>query len=89
MKREAILAKFTTNEKLTITFVSSGVLPPQAGGPNAPNSQVKTRLDQLDDFEEGSVQEMQGLTFQDWMKKFALHNARLGSHLCQSRRAVE
>ncbi len=43
--------------------------PPAAAG--APNSQIKHRLDQLDDFEEGSVQEMQNLSIQDWMKKFA------------------
>jgi hypothetical protein len=44
---------------------------PPPVGQAAPNAQIKNRLEQLDDFEEGSVQEMQGLTFQDWMKKSA------------------
>ena len=34
------------------------------------NAQIKHRLDQLDDFEEGSVQEMQDMSLQEWMKKW-------------------
>ena len=63
MKREGILNKYTTNEKMSITFVAS------ANAVNAAGDKVKQRLDQLDDMDEGSVQEMQDISINDWIKK--------------------
>ena len=63
MKREGILNKYTTNEKMSITFVAS------ANAANAAGDKVKQRLDQLDDMDEGSVQEMQDISINDWIKK--------------------
>ena len=63
VKREGILNKYTTNEKMSITFVAS------ANAVNAAGDKVKQRLDQLDDMDEGSVQEMQDISINDWIKK--------------------
>ncbi|XP_067673421.1 VPS35 endosomal protein-sorting factor-like [Haliotis asinina] len=72
-KKGSILAKFTTSEKLSITtsFLSASdkervVMKAQT---TTVSDKVKNRLEQLDDFEEGSVQEMLNLSQQDYVKR--------------------
>ncbi|XP_041364483.1 VPS35 endosomal protein-sorting factor-like isoform X2 [Gigantopelta aegis] len=73
LKKAGILARFTTSEKLSITtsFLSSAdkervVMKTQT---TTVSDKVKNRLEQLDDFEEGSVQEMLNLSQQDYVKR--------------------
>ncbi|KAL5019246.1 hypothetical protein ScPMuIL_004968 [Solemya velum] len=74
VRKNAILTKYTTSEKLSITtsFLSSSdkervIIKTQAS--STVTDKVKNRLEQLDDFEEGSVQEMLNLTQQDYIKR--------------------
>ncbi|CAH3037318.1 unnamed protein product [Porites lobata] len=79
-KRSGILAKYTTSEKLSITtsFLSSSdkdkfVIKQQT----TVTDKVKHRLEQLDDFEEGSVKEMLNLSQQDYVKRIEELNEAL------------
>ncbi|KAL9957403.1 hypothetical protein ACROYT_G039035 [Oculina patagonica] len=79
-KRSGILAKYTTSEKLSITtsFLSSSdkdkiVIKQQT----TVTDKVKHRLEQLDDFEEGSVKEMLNLSQQDYVKRIEELNQAL------------
>lgn len=79
-KRSGILAKYTTSEKLSITtsFLSSSdkdkfVIKQQT----TVTDKVKHRLEQLDDFEEGSVKEMLNLGQQDYVKRIEELNQAL------------
>ncbi|KAK6187960.1 hypothetical protein SNE40_005876 [Patella caerulea] len=72
-KKANILAKYTTSEKLSITtsFLSASdkekvVIKTQT---TTVSDKVKNRLEQLDDFEEGSVQQMLNLSQQDYVKR--------------------
>ncbi|KAF6031522.1 C16orf62 [Bugula neritina] len=69
-----ILAKYTTSEKLSITtsFLSSrggDVVKTVRQSPATVSDKMKNRLEQLDDFEEGSVKEMLNLSQQDYVKR--------------------
>ncbi|XP_053393595.1 VPS35 endosomal protein-sorting factor-like isoform X2 [Mercenaria mercenaria] len=76
-KRADILSKYTTSEKLSITtsFLSSAdkehvVIKSQSHATTGTMSdKVKNRLEQLDDFEEGSVQEMLNLSQQEYVSR--------------------
>ncbi|XP_020910868.1 UPF0505 protein C16orf62 homolog [Exaiptasia diaphana] len=79
-KRTNILTKYTTSEKLSITtsFLSSSdkdkiVIKQQT----SVTDKVKHRLEQLDDFEEGSVKEMLNLSQQDYVKRIEELNQAL------------
>lgn len=77
-KKSAILSKYTTSEKLSITtsFLSGGegVVPkPQS----SMSDKVKNRLEQLDQFEEGSVKEMLNLTQQEYVHRIEELNQAL------------
>lgn len=74
-RRTGILNKYTTGEKLTIV---SSYLP---GGEKTLirqvsnlNEKVKHRLEQLDDFDEGSVRKTMGLSQQEFVTKINLLN---------------
>lgn len=79
-KRAAILSKFTTFEKLTIAssfFADEAIDSDKLGAPgkDAPSSaatatmseKVRHRLEQLDDFEDGSVHELQNLSQREFV----------------------
>uniref|UniRef100_T1JKK3 VPS35 endosomal protein-sorting factor-like n=1 Tax=Strigamia maritima TaxID=126957 RepID=T1JKK3_STRMM len=69
-KKAGILSKYTTSEKLSIatSFLSGGekvVIKTQS----SVTDKVKNRLEQLDDFEEGSVREMLNLSQQEYVHR--------------------
>ncbi|XP_065190603.1 VPS35 endosomal protein-sorting factor-like, partial [Sycon ciliatum] len=80
-KKAGILSKYTTSEKLSITtsFLSQSdrekvVVKAQTSATMA--DKVKNRLEQLDDFEEGSMKEMMNLSQQEYVKRIdELHKA--------------
>ncbi|XP_022800281.1 UPF0505 protein C16orf62-like [Stylophora pistillata] len=80
-KRLGILAKYTTSQKLSITtsFLSSSeksekmVIKQQT----TVADKVKHRLEQLDDFEDGSIKEMLNLSQQDYVKRIEELNQAL------------
>ncbi|XP_042908545.1 VPS35 endosomal protein-sorting factor-like isoform X2 [Parasteatoda tepidariorum] len=77
-KKVAILSKYTTSEKLSIatSFLSGGEK--VIGKPTTTVSdKVKTRLEQLDDFEEGSVKEMMNLSQQEYVNRIEELNQAL------------
>uniref|UniRef100_A0A8C3XU67 VPS35 endosomal protein-sorting factor-like n=1 Tax=Chelydra serpentina TaxID=8475 RepID=A0A8C3XU67_CHESE len=59
-KRGEILARYTTTEKLSIVTMMPG---------SAVSEKVRTRLEELDDLEEGSQKELLNLTQQDYMNR--------------------
>ncbi|XP_064477807.1 VPS35 endosomal protein-sorting factor-like isoform X2 [Ornithodoros turicata] len=68
IKKSGILARYSTSEKLSITtsFLSGGEkVVVKAQG--SVSDKVKNRLEQLDDFEEGSVKEMLNLSQQEYI----------------------
>ncbi|XP_026329490.1 UPF0505 protein C16orf62 homolog isoform X2 [Hyposmocoma kahamanoa] len=69
-RKTAILNKYTTGEKLTIvsSFLPGGEKTLIRQVSNL-NEKVKHRLEQLDDFEEGSVRKTQGLSQQEFVTK--------------------
>lgn len=74
--RSSMLAKFTTAEKLTIisSFLSGGeIIKTQT----TMSEKVKCRLDQLDDFEDGSVLKMMDLTQQEYQIRIEQLNHEL------------
>ncbi|CAG5133662.1 unnamed protein product [Candidula unifasciata] len=82
-KKSGILAKYTTSEKLSITtsFLSSSdherVVIKTQTQVSTVSDKVKNRLEQLDDFEEGSVKEMLNLSQQDYVKRIEELNQAL------------
>ncbi|XP_012255846.2 VPS35 endosomal protein-sorting factor-like isoform X2 [Athalia rosae] len=79
-RRSAILMKYTTSEKLSIvtSFLPGGekvVVKVQPSGTMV--DKVRTRLEQLDDFEEGSVRQMLDLTQQEYAARIELLNNEL------------
>ncbi|XP_061175069.1 VPS35 endosomal protein-sorting factor-like [Saccostrea echinata] len=81
-KKAGILTKYTTSEKLSITtsFLSSAdkekmVIKTHAS--TTVSDKVRNRLEQLDDFEDGSVQEMLNLSQQDYVKRIEELNQQL------------
>uniref|UniRef100_A0A670K256 VPS35 endosomal protein-sorting factor-like n=1 Tax=Podarcis muralis TaxID=64176 RepID=A0A670K256_PODMU len=69
-KRADILARYTTNEKLSI------VSEPTTPG-SAVSEKVRTRLEELDDLEEGSQKELLNLTQQDYTNRIEELNQSL------------
>lgn len=74
--RSSMLAKFTTAEKLTIvsSFLSGGEL---IKTQTTMSEKVKCRLDQLDDFEDGSVLKMMDLSQQEYQIRIEQLNQEL------------
>uniref|UniRef100_A0A182NQY8 Uncharacterized protein n=1 Tax=Anopheles dirus TaxID=7168 RepID=A0A182NQY8_9DIPT len=75
-RRGAILNKYTTSEKLSIvtSFLTGGeTIKPQT----TMSEKVKYRLEQLDDFEEGSVRQMLDLSQQEYVVKIEQLNHEL------------
>ncbi|XP_071966062.1 VPS35 endosomal protein-sorting factor-like isoform X2 [Antedon mediterranea] len=74
-KKVNILTKYTTSEKLSITtsFLSQSdrekVVMKSQIAQGTVTDKVKNRLEQLDDFEEGSVKEMLNLSQQDYVNR--------------------
>ncbi|KAJ1532194.1 hypothetical protein ONE63_000815 [Megalurothrips usitatus] len=77
-RKAGILCKFTTSEKLSIvtSFLSGGekVIVKAQG---SVVDKVRTRLEQLDDFEEGSVRQMLDLSQQEYMGRIEQLNSEL------------
>nr|CAD7207211.1 unnamed protein product [Timema douglasi] len=78
LRKSAILSKFTTSEKLSIvtSFLSGGekvVVKAQSSVVD----KVKNRLEQLDDFEEGSVRQMLDLSQQEYAGRIEQLNQEL------------
>uniref|UniRef100_A0AAQ5YKY3 VPS35 endosomal protein-sorting factor-like n=1 Tax=Amphiprion ocellaris TaxID=80972 RepID=A0AAQ5YKY3_AMPOC len=77
-KRGEILARFTTTEKLSIqcffASVSGKALSP---GSSAVSEKVRTRLEELDDLEEGSQRELLNLSQQDYANRIEELNQSL------------
>ncbi|XP_077304990.1 VPS35 endosomal protein-sorting factor-like isoform X4 [Lithobates pipiens] len=68
-KRGEILARYTTTEKLSINlFLGSERGKPATSG-SAVSEKVRTRLEALDDLEEGSQKELLNLTQQDYISR--------------------
>ncbi|KAG8036224.1 hypothetical protein G9C98_004804 [Cotesia typhae] len=78
VRRASILNKYTTSEKLSIvtSFLSGGekVVKVQA---NNLVDKVRNRLEQLDDFEEGSVRQMLDLSQQEYVSRIEQLNNEL------------
>ncbi|XP_058057478.1 VPS35 endosomal protein sorting factor-like [Anopheles bellator] len=75
-RRGAILNRYTTSEKLSIvtSFLTGGeTIKPQT----TMSEKVKHRLEQLDDFEEGSVRQMLDLSQQEYVVKIEQLNHEL------------
>jgi len=75
VRKAAILSKFTTSEKLSMvsSFLSGG----EKVVVKTQSSAVKTRLEQLDDFEEGSVREEADLSQQEYVGRIEQLNKEL------------
>uniref|UniRef100_A0A7N6AUH8 VPS35 endosomal protein-sorting factor-like n=1 Tax=Anabas testudineus TaxID=64144 RepID=A0A7N6AUH8_ANATE len=78
-KRGEILARFTTTEKLSIVtnspVFSVGKAP--SPGSSAVSEKVRTRLEELDDLEEGSQRELLNLSQQDYANRIEELNQSL------------
>uniref|UniRef100_A0A670YJI9 VPS35 endosomal protein-sorting factor-like n=1 Tax=Pseudonaja textilis TaxID=8673 RepID=A0A670YJI9_PSETE len=76
-KRGEILSRYTTNEKLSINLYMGS----EKGRPSTPGStvseKVRTRLEELDDLEEGSQKELLNLTQQDYTNRIEELNQSL------------
>ncbi|XP_076844123.1 VPS35 endosomal protein-sorting factor-like isoform X2 [Brachyhypopomus gauderio] len=76
-KRGEILARFTTTEKLSINLFM-GLDKSKASSPtSAVSEKVRTRLEELDDLEEGSQKEMMNLSQQDYVNRIEELNQSL------------
>lgn len=76
LRRTIILNKYTTSEKLTITssYLTGGeIIKTQT----TMAQKVKHRLEQLDDFEDGSVHQMMNLTQQEYILRIEQLNQEL------------
>ncbi|XP_029978055.1 VPS35 endosomal protein-sorting factor-like isoform X1 [Sphaeramia orbicularis] len=77
-KRGEILARFTTTEKLSINLcMGSDRGKAQAPGSSAVSEKVRTRLEELDDLEEGSQRELLNLSQQDYANRIEELNQSL------------
>lgn len=70
-RRSDILNRYTTVEKLSIVMIlaPSSASEKKDGSGGAVSEKVKNRLEQLDDLEEGSIQETLSLTQQEYIKR--------------------
>uniref|UniRef100_A0A8C6T5I2 VPS35 endosomal protein-sorting factor-like n=1 Tax=Neogobius melanostomus TaxID=47308 RepID=A0A8C6T5I2_9GOBI len=77
-KRGEILARFTTTEKLSINLcMGSDKGKATSPGSSAVSEKVRTRLEELDDLEEGSQREMLNLSQQDYANRIEELNQSL------------
>ncbi|KAM4715602.1 VPS35 endosomal protein-sorting factor-like isoform 2-T2 [Anableps anableps] len=77
-KRGEILARFTTTEKLSINlFMGSDRGKAPNPGSSAVSEKVRTRLEELDDLEEGSQRELLNLSQQDYANRIEELNQSL------------
>uniref|UniRef100_A0A7N8WYU4 VPS35 endosomal protein-sorting factor-like n=1 Tax=Mastacembelus armatus TaxID=205130 RepID=A0A7N8WYU4_9TELE len=77
-KRGEILARFTTTEKLSINlFMGSDKGKAPGPGSSAVSEKVRTRLEELDDLEEGSQRELLNLSQQDYANRIEELNQSL------------
>ncbi|XP_077629356.1 VPS35 endosomal protein-sorting factor-like isoform X5 [Crocuta crocuta] len=75
-KRGEILARYTTTEKLSINLFM-GSEKGKGTVTSAMSEKVRTRLEELDDFEEGSQKELLNLTQQDYVNRIEELNQSL------------
>ncbi|KAM6951274.1 VPS35 endosomal protein-sorting factor-like [Aplochiton taeniatus] len=77
-KRGEILSRFTTTEKLSINlFMGSDKGKAPSPGTSAVSEKVRTRLEELDDLEEGSQRELLNLSQQDYQNRIEELNQSL------------
>uniref|UniRef100_A0A4X2K4I7 VPS35 endosomal protein-sorting factor-like n=1 Tax=Vombatus ursinus TaxID=29139 RepID=A0A4X2K4I7_VOMUR len=76
-KRGDILARYTTTEKLSINLFMGSEKGKAAASTSAVSEKVRTRLEELDDLEEGSQRELLNLTQQDYMNRIEELNQSL------------
>lgn len=77
-KRGEILARFTTTEKLSINLcMGSDKGKASSPGSSAVSEKVRTRLEELDDLEEGSHRELLNLSQQDYANRIEELNQSL------------
>ncbi|XP_031424755.1 VPS35 endosomal protein-sorting factor-like [Clupea harengus] len=68
-KRVEILARFTTTEKLSINLFMGSDKGKASSPSSAVSEKVRTRLEELDDLEEGSQRELLNLSQQDYVNR--------------------
>uniref|UniRef100_A0A7N4NJ70 VPS35 endosomal protein-sorting factor-like n=1 Tax=Sarcophilus harrisii TaxID=9305 RepID=A0A7N4NJ70_SARHA len=76
-KRGDILARYTTTEKLSINLFMGSEKGKTTTSTSAMSEKVRTRLEELDDLEEGSQRELLNLTQQDYMNRIEELNQSL------------
>nr|XP_009681723.1 PREDICTED: UPF0505 protein C16orf62 homolog isoform X1 [Struthio camelus australis] len=76
-KRSEILARYTTTEKLSINLYMGSEKGKATTPGSAVSEKVRTRLEELDDLEEGSQKELLNLTQQDYMNRIEELNQSL------------
>uniref|UniRef100_A0A8C2W1E4 VPS35 endosomal protein-sorting factor-like n=1 Tax=Chinchilla lanigera TaxID=34839 RepID=A0A8C2W1E4_CHILA len=76
-KRGEILARYTTTEKLSINLFMGSEKGRVGTASSAMSEKVRTRLEELDDFEEGSQKELLNLTQQDYVNRIEELNQSL------------
>ncbi|XP_054246916.1 VPS35 endosomal protein-sorting factor-like isoform X4 [Indicator indicator] len=76
-KRGEILARYTTTEKLSINLYMASEKGKATTTGSAVSEKVRTRLEELDDLEEGSQKEILNLTQQDYMNRIEELNQSL------------
>ncbi|XP_066496496.1 VPS35 endosomal protein-sorting factor-like [Tiliqua scincoides] len=76
-KRGEILARYTTNEKLSINLYMGSEKGKVTTPGSAVSEKVRTRLEELDDLEEGSQKELLNLTQQDYTNRIEELNQSL------------
>ncbi|KAG8513499.1 VPS35 endosomal protein sorting factor-like, partial [Galemys pyrenaicus] len=76
-RRGEILARYTTTEKLSINLFMGSEKGRAGAATSAMSEKVRTRLEELDDFEEGSQKELLNLTQQDYVNRIEELNQSL------------
>uniref|UniRef100_A0A2K6EV66 VPS35 endosomal protein-sorting factor-like n=1 Tax=Propithecus coquereli TaxID=379532 RepID=A0A2K6EV66_PROCO len=76
-KRGEILARYTTTEKLSINLFMGSEKGRAGTATSAMSEKVRTRLEELDDLEEGSQKELLNLTQQDYVNRIEELNQSL------------
>uniref|UniRef100_A0A8C4V9M6 VPS35 endosomal protein-sorting factor-like n=1 Tax=Falco tinnunculus TaxID=100819 RepID=A0A8C4V9M6_FALTI len=76
-KRGEILSRYTTTEKLSINLYMGSEKGKATTTGSAVSEKVRTRLEELDDLEEGSQKELLNLTQQDYMNRIEELNQSL------------
>ncbi|KAK6476164.1 VPS35 endosomal protein sorting factor-like [Huso huso] len=76
-KRSEILARFTTTEKLSINLYMGSDKGKAPSPGSAVSEKVRTRLEELDDLEEGSQKELLNLSQQDYVNRIEELNQSL------------